>query len=497
MTELKSSNIKLAIIIGNSNYDNYSQLTACDNDLFYINEILKLSKEFNEILEIKNQNSGTANEKIIDFIEKYKNKTIDQVLFYFTGHGYRNSDDFYFCLKNTSIKNLRTTSLSNTDIDNYLKSLKPKVAIKIIDACYSGEQYIKDTNDNNFLKLSQSNLENTFNEIYFMYSSKSDEMSEATEEISAFTEIFLESIIKLNDSNKIQYKYIMDYLRDNAIERLNHTPYFVTQGTNLAYMFKDIQPIQSFLKGHLEKESLQINDKPKQLNLLELIRKESSKYCNESEGIEGINKVFSTLENYKFRTEINEIFDTECSYSKNIKYNSKFIGEWLNNSKENNILAKVTFHDVTVSEKAYVKQPKRPNKFFTLSNIFGEDEYKIEDVQVHKKVVAGIQYLVQHDKLFLQLTFKAKSDFQSVQNYVGCFTILFNKKTIFFFYCFEKLSISSWNNYDPPKCLNWKLQSFLLKEPNIQILETVMKNLENFILEDIKISLNLKYEDKL
>lgn len=248
MKELKSSDIKIAIIIGNSNYDDSPQLTACDNDLFYINQILTLSKEFNEILEIKNQNSGTASEQIVGFINKYKDKTIEQVLFYFTGHGYRNPDDFYFCLKNTSTTNIRTTSLSNTDIDNYLKSLKPKVAIKIIDACYSGEQYIKETNDDNFLKLAQSKLENTFNEIYFMYSSKSNETSEATEKISAFTKIFLESIINQNDSNKIQYKYIIDYLRDHGIERLNHTPYFVTQGTNLAYMFEDIKAYTIFFK---------------------------------------------------------------------------------------------------------------------------------------------------------------------------------------------------------------------------------------------------------
>ena len=136
------------------------------NSVLTINGILEASNEFHEILQIKNEYSTVATDKIVAFIEKYRDKKIEQVFFYFTGHGYRNSEDFYYCLKNTSTKNIRTTSLSNKDIDGYLKSLKPNVATKIIDACYAGEQYIKETNEDNFLKLSQSQLENTFNEIF-------------------------------------------------------------------------------------------------------------------------------------------------------------------------------------------------------------------------------------------------------------------------------------------------------------------------------------------
>lgn len=97
-------------------------------------------------------------------------------------------------------------------------------------------------------------------------------------------------------------------------------------------------------------------------------------------------------------------------------------------------------------EREYVKQPKKPsnsrNIGFTLANLFGEDEYKLEEVKVHKKVVEGIQYLISHDKFFLQITLKAKQEFESIQDYTGCFAILFSK-TLFLFHCFEKLSISS------------------------------------------------------
>lgn len=498
MKEVKSDNLKIAIIIGNSEYDNSQNLLACDKDLFYINGILEASNEFHEILQIKNEYSTVATDKIVAFIEKYRDKKIEQVFFYFTGHGYRNSEDFYYCLKNTSTKNIRTTSLSNKDIDGYLKSLKPNVATKIIDACYAGEQYIKETNEDNFLKLSQSQLENTFNEIYFMFSSKSDETSETNKRASAFTEIFLEAIFKQDQSNQILYKYLIDYLRDNGIERLNHTPYFVTQGTNLAYMFKNSEPIKDFLREHFIRESSQTDD-IKELDLLALIKAESLKYCSQEEGINRINQVFSTFEEYNFRSEIISIFDIEHTYSKNIEYNQKSVGEWLLASQEKNILAKVNFGTITESRKEYVKQPKKPsnsrNIGFTLANLFGEDEYKLEEVKVHKKVVEGIQYLISHDKFFLQITLKAKQEFESIQDYTGCFAILFSKKTLFLFHCFEKLSISSWNNYSSPKCLNWKVHSLSLKEPNIKFLETLMREFEEFILEDIKLSLSLKHEE--
>lgn len=86
-----------------------------------------------------------------------------------------------------------------------------------------------------------------------------------------------EAIFKQDQSNQILYKYLIDYLRDNGIERLNHT-YFVTQGTNLAYMFKNSEPIKDFLREHFIRESSQTDD-IKELDLLALIKAESLKYC--------------------------------------------------------------------------------------------------------------------------------------------------------------------------------------------------------------------------
>ena len=77
--------MNLAIIIGVEKYDSsqFKDLPACHNDAETFNKVIKSVKEFDDILYLNSNERGqTTKGKISKFIEKYKDKPIDEFLFY-------------------------------------------------------------------------------------------------------------------------------------------------------------------------------------------------------------------------------------------------------------------------------------------------------------------------------------------------------------------------------------------------------------------------------
>ena len=88
--------MRLAIVNGVSKYDNFSNLNQCKNDSNIINEIISLSELYDDILLIqKDTTSGHIFNELDKFVDKYKNKEIEEVLLYFSGHGLMKNDEFF------------------------------------------------------------------------------------------------------------------------------------------------------------------------------------------------------------------------------------------------------------------------------------------------------------------------------------------------------------------------------------------------------------------
>lgn len=88
--------MRLAIVIWVSKYKNFSNLNQCKNDSNIINEIISLSELYDDILLIqKDTASGHIFNELDKFVDKYKNKEIEEVLLYFSGHGLMKNDEFF------------------------------------------------------------------------------------------------------------------------------------------------------------------------------------------------------------------------------------------------------------------------------------------------------------------------------------------------------------------------------------------------------------------
>jgi len=246
----------LAIIIGVSEYaDENNNLPVCLNDANMIEFLFNSIEKYQDILiEKGNIDSSKVAENIIAFISKYKNEQIGEVFFYYTGHGYFDGSEFYYHLSNYDDKYKKTTSITNFEVDTWLKSLNANLTIKIIDACHSEIQYIKDpTIYDQYLNSTMNN----FNDVYFMFSSQNYQKSYQNCLLSDFTKSFIDSLLQ-KDKILIRYRDIANYIADDFENNPKQKPRFVDQN----YRTEKFADINHSIKENLENKLKELPSHP-------------------------------------------------------------------------------------------------------------------------------------------------------------------------------------------------------------------------------------------
>ena len=241
--------MKIAVVIGIDLYENLDSLPACKYDTNKIKEILKATGEYAEVVTLtEDTKTRPIKSSLRTFFNKYREKEIDEVFFYFSGHGTYISDNVLFCCSDFDPKYPSSTSLSNQEIDDYMRSINPKLAVKILDSCSSGEKYIKDTKDN-----FERAIRNTYlSHFICMASSGLDESSYASDKMSDFTKSFIEGIFSIEEG-EILYRDIQNHISDSFIDKPEQTPQFVTQVTGLE-VFAKLNTALKALKSPFESE---------------------------------------------------------------------------------------------------------------------------------------------------------------------------------------------------------------------------------------------------
>ncbi|MEK5205351.1 caspase family protein [Bacillus sp. FSL R10-2789] len=311
--------VKVAILVGVSEYNSLKNLDACLRDVEVMHELLKQTNEYSDILFIKeNVNSNQVKDQIIEFVKKYEGpeEEIDQVFFYFTGHGKTQSSDVHFLLSDYEATKLNSTSLQNSEVDSYLRLLSPKLAVKVIDACYSGATYIKDDDEQlveKTLRVSAKTRE--LKDCYFMFSSQDNEPSHA-QRLSYFTESFVESVLEQKDGTTIRFKNITDSISDtfSSIYKDEQTPKFVNQ----AKLTEEFCTVTTKLKEQVAIKLEEVGaitsgavvEEKTEVTLIDMVQKEAEDYCTEfSEIISAVDIIGQLAEGYTLPDDIVNIYD--------------------------------------------------------------------------------------------------------------------------------------------------------------------------------------------
>ncbi len=221
--------MNIAIIIGISKYKSESQLPACSLDAESMRRLLVATRKYDDIQLVNDQTSANhVKDTLRQFFAKYQNGSgIEEALIYFSGHGVY-SNDALLCCSDFDSSRPATTSISNSELDDLLRSVKPNVAVKVIDACQSGSPYIKDASAGFEKALSKSQL----NSFICMASSRQDQSSYASASESFFTAKWIEAATEKSDG-QVLYRDIQAALADSFASDPDQTPFFVNQGTGL------------------------------------------------------------------------------------------------------------------------------------------------------------------------------------------------------------------------------------------------------------------------
>ena len=266
--------------------------------------ILRTSGKFEDILYLsETTDSVFVKNKIIEFCNKHKTSSVDDLVFYYSGHGLFDGDEFYYPLSDFEKDKIRQTSLQNTELDQLLKAVAPKLTVKIVDACNSGTLYIK--KDETFEKLIKVSSGN-FNKCYFMFSSQQDQFSYQDKKLSYFTATIIDAVLKHSGAS-IRYKDLIDFISDAFASRTDQNPLFVTQA-DFTEIFCDLSPELKKLLTDMKLEST-VEDttgkEQKPSSLVEIIAKQAAEYSTEQEAHQSLNLLFDHI---KSRVKDSEIF---------------------------------------------------------------------------------------------------------------------------------------------------------------------------------------------
>jgi len=499
--------MNLGIIIGVEKYnsDIFDDLPACKNDARVMHDVLLNVKDFEDTIFINEVSSGQETKrKIADFVEKYKDKDVKELVFYFTGHGERYEDDFFYLLSDFERGKRETTGLRNSELDEWIKTLSPKLCVKIVDACFSGTQYIKSESTTEF-DLKKSAQKYGLNDIYFWFSSRENEASFAGTEFSKFTESILTAITE--QEGDVRYREIMAYVADDFSNAGSSKPIFVTQAGNIerfgnvtkqthriifdAFGIDAPQPNEESGKNI----SITQNEAPPKSIFDKAIVK-SSELCFSEEHLLSFIANFNQ-EIRSWSSEIEKLY--EISTNDQIDCysvpNAKKIGAWLEKNIENNYFSNPTYDTRKYEAEEYKALPRKPARNIAsiarLHNIglWGErddTEYKLETVTKTESFIDGFEYTHSAEKRILQISFTPKIEI--VDPICLHLILIYSNKEMAINFSYEFLKRLNWNNYSHPKCAEWKTIKLNINAKNTHISASnhIKKDFEGWLSESLK-----------
>jgi hypothetical protein len=339
--------MNIAIIIGISQYFKHSgehHIIAPQKDASRIKRLLEATDKYkteNILYITENAVAAKVKKDIRSFLESYAIQEIEveEIFYYFSGHGIAVDQEFHMLCSDYEKTKLNTTSIQNSDVDNFIRLLNPKLAVKVIDACFSGYRYLK---DNSFSYGGNISSEKTLSNVIFMASSHDDQKSQMMQD-SYFTEKFIEGALLPKIGDKVRYRDIQGFIADEFGSMTTQQPFFVNQckGTEV---FADYTETMQALKEEWYPENIREMEAEYPSNegedliqvktpLLddELVKKigqtlaeSDALFVEKSRIDETLKKIKQDILDYKISDEIvNNFYGIHCNWDRKFSYIGK------------------------------------------------------------------------------------------------------------------------------------------------------------------------------
>jgi len=474
--------MNLGIVIAVSEYGGkLAKLPSCRKDGEIISSTLRAESKFDDVLTI-NEDTKSANlkGKLIEFINKHKTNEIKEIFFYYSGHGEFIDNEFYYLSTDFDLNRRKQTSLENSELDNLLRTLRPELTVKVVDACQSGIPYIKDLDSfGRYLKGTQE----TFKRCYFLFSSQTDQSSYQDDNFSFFTQSFVEAILK-HTSSSIRYKDIIDYISDSFAKNSSQKPFFVVQADFTDQFCSITETLREVLAKSLRGTSgLSSPDSSSitAISLKELVKKESDDYCTEDDIKVLLKNLADKINEFKPAHEASELFQVEYDIGRDYSVLGDLtaIGEWLNEN-EHNYFAKSILEKRIVE----VEEPGAVLMYGSMyGSIYGSDQKK-------RKVTVWdpIGFRTTIDLPISYIMIVGKPRFPNLQTVACVMVPVVSQTHLRFFTAFSRYRNIGWDGKIINEDTKWRTQELKIKDAvNIKTyFDSTFNDFWMFVLDPIK-----------
>lgn len=479
---------RIALLIGVSKYDNEADLPPCKKDIQVVSKIIAESGCYEDCLTLDgNEKSTILKAEVASYIRKHQDDAIDEIFFYYTGHGSSTSDDFLYLFSDFSSSKIEQTSLRNSEFDSMLRSLSPKQTIKVVDACQAGTEYIKSNED--LRSIFEKSSSESFKKTYFLFSSTSNQPSIALEDFSVFTKSFAMSLLNF-EGGDIRYRDIMDYISDDVGVKKYQTPLFIQQADNTE-IFCTVSnelagSLRDSLKTNTRAETLdlvvgEMGDGPKPSGdekLILLIQERSKSYCNSEQAKESLEVYFNEFNSFQWSELIASLFEVEVITQQDYTgiTGLKIIGKWIKDS----------------NDKYFASETYTEEEFEAKEKVVSEDRFgfnkttEYRPVTKYRDVIVGFQLTASSPQHSVVIVFKPKEEVLSW--YRIFFTHAFSKSKLTVFCKFEAETEKSWDKRGVQNQNEWKILHCGFKEQKAikRLVQSSLKEIEDEIIDLIK-----------
>jgi hypothetical protein len=492
--------MNLGIVIAVSNYGSSgNNLPGCNADGRAIAKILKTDNKFDDVLYLSEKTrSSDVKPELIKFINNHKENDVNDVVFYFTGHGEFSGDEFYYLLSDYDKKRKKQTCLENTELDNLLKTLNPHNTIKIVDACHSGTPYIKDPDAfDSYLKGTQGE----FKKCYFMFSSQTDQYSYQDNKLSFFTKRIIESV-QQHLSDTIRYKDIIDYVSDSFVESHNQTPFFIVQADFTESFCSVSDSLRQSLKDILlgdsaENESKESPEGKDKKSLLDLVREDANRYCTEKEALSYLSGFLSGFKEVQLDKKIVELY--EISYEDVSDYSeipaSSLIGKWLD-SNDHDFFAESYKEEVKVRQRVHKDPMQNLLRLSTYRSLGLDNPENYKYVEKIEFRIKGFKSTVDLPVKLLRVLIETK--FPNVDSASVFIVPVISKTEMRVFFSFNFYEQKDWTDKKSVGPVKWLTEKVDIKDTtsHLKLCSEIMEKFSTFVYTPIAEKFNLTDPDE-
>ncbi|ESQ83235.1 hypothetical protein AEAC466_13365 [Asticcacaulis sp. AC466] len=384
----------LAFVVGiaKAQKDGFGPLTACEKDAVAMRELLQATGRFHVEIAI---DVSAASLKTIIRTQYDKHEAVEEVLFYFSGHGESLRSASYMVFDGYNVASPDLTGIALSDLIDLLRPFSADRTVLIVDACFSGQHLIKSSNPT-------FAVQHQLKSLWFFASSGDKEETPAGAELSPFTNGFIEIIAQI-PGPEIYYMDIASGLRTVYGTEANISP-TVNIASDVRQMFcPDKASLQTVLDRYASPESAGDDteqEHDQQLEELALVESESvsdllilseyeAKLTNETQAQELLQTIQSNIvtrvettntvaEFYTFKLESKDHYDSVHDHEaivsalKNAKRPDRFV------------------------EARSVRREKKPKRsiweFAPFANVLEAKEYEIEYILVNHSSIKRVHF---------------------------------------------------------------------------------------------------------